>query len=218
MERGLVERQTTAGVEKRRSQHEEDHPERAGSVQTQRHGGHLGVALPSSQPHGHDEIQQVPNQHSQSRPGNHVTQCKFRRESVNSGHQANQQQQVGDVVQHQAEKGVDVARSRPGIARLGHGYGNGMDVAFEGAVSVSTPSNAVNSRPTWQVPRAEHDRRTVIPSRSQSGEIPQSGLRTGRGPEIFSSPLGRVFANSGKACYDNVREPAPRFVPYIYLP
>jgi hypothetical protein len=65
---------------------------------------------------GHPGKRQVAEQHPCGRSWDHVTKSKICREIEGRAEQADHEDQIGGVVQHQAEEGVDIAGGRPGVA------------------------------------------------------------------------------------------------------
>jgi hypothetical protein len=70
----FVEPELGAGVNKSGSEHEENDTEGAWRVESQRHGGDRVRAGLPGEPQGHEEEQQVANQHADRRSGDHVPQ------------------------------------------------------------------------------------------------------------------------------------------------
>ena len=99
----------------------------ARGVEAQRHGGHVVAAGAARQSKGHPGVDEIADDDADHRAGNHVFQGKCGGKAEFDGQNPDHQGQDGQIVQHQAEKGVDIARNSPSIARHGEPAG-GMTV------------------------------------------------------------------------------------------
>src|SRR5262245_47823639 len=95
---------------------QKDGPERARRIKPKRHRRDVRPTGPPRQPKRHDRIDQVANENSQRRARNHPGQDEWPRELENRHQQASHQDHDTDVVEHQAEKCVDVAPLGPAVS------------------------------------------------------------------------------------------------------
>ena len=96
-----------------RPKDKEDHAERARCVEPQRHGGDVGTACSPRQPEGHPGEDQVAHNHTHCRPRHEVGKGELGRIVEDGGQEGHCQHQVGEIVEREAKKGVDIAGGGP---------------------------------------------------------------------------------------------------------
>ena len=113
--RQLVEALPESGLESR-TEHEKHHPECARGVESQRHRRDVGASGPPGELYGHPGERQVSQDNADRGARDEVGKGKLRRIAEHACQEADREDKVGNIVDRQAEKGVDVARCSPAVA------------------------------------------------------------------------------------------------------
>ena len=96
-------------------EHEEDHAKSARCVQPQRHGGDVAPAGAPREPEGHPGEEQIAHDHAGRRTGHEVREGKLHGIVEDGRQQGDRQHEIGQIIEGEAKKCVDVAGGRPAI-------------------------------------------------------------------------------------------------------
>jgi len=103
-----------------RSDHEKHHPERAGGVESQGHGGDVGAAGAAGERERHPGEQQVADHHAHGRAGHQVGEGELGRVAEHGPQDRDRQDQDGEIVDREPEEGVEITRGGPAVAVVVH--------------------------------------------------------------------------------------------------